>query len=314
MCGSAPSAPQLPQYPNMSPGQQQIVGQQGGVNSTYGNIVQGTGAQLGQNTNILQQLSGLFNPDGSLNQNALTSLQQSTGQSNAAAGAAGQSALGSAGSQYGPGGALAATSSAYTNALQNGAPANQSLQYQQNQSFLAMQQQAAQQGINITGTNFSNAVSNSSSGQKLISNFQQNANMQNQNYNLGYVGQLAGNMGQLGNTAAQTASTGQGLSSYSQQNPLSMISNSITQGMGALSPLLQAYGSSLSSAYQPLYQQQIGPYQQQMAQSQANYQGAMGQYNATENQLMGWGQLAGQGAGALTSAAGQAGGFGALFA
>lgn len=285
MCGSAPSAPQLPQYPSLTPEQQTNLGQQAGISSQFGSTIQGVSGQLGNNQSILQQISGLFNSDGSVNQSALASLQQQSNASSQQAGAVGQSALGSAANQYGVGGGLAATQSAYTNALQNGAPANQQLQFQQNQSFQQLQEQAAQQGIPITGTNFSNAVSNSSAGQKLIQNFQQNANIQNQNYNLGYVNQLAGNMGQLSSAASNTAATGQGLSSYATQTPLNYLQSSVTNGKSALAPLLASYQNQLSSAYSPLYQQQIGPYQQQIAQGQANYQAGLNQYSGFQGML-----------------------------
>jgi hypothetical protein len=282
MCGSAPSAPQLPAYPDLTSAQQQNLGQQGGVSGQFGNVIQGVSGQLGNNQNILQQISGLFNSDGSINQNAVTQLQQMAGNQTGAAGQAGQSALSGLGSTQS---ALGATSSAYQNALQGNVPQNQQLQFQQNQSFQQMQEQAAQQGIKITGTGFNDAVSDSTAGQKLIQNFQQNANIQNQNYALGYTQQLAGNMGQLAGAGQTQAATGQGLSTYSQMTPLTYLGQSITGGQSALSPLLSSYQNQLSSAYSPLYQQQIGPYQDATAQAYANYQGAMGQYNGF-NQLL----------------------------
>ena len=294
MCGSAPSAPQLPQYPGMTSGQTNITNQQTQALGTQQNMIQGVQGQLGNNQNILQMISGLFNQDGTINQNALTQLQQQSQASTQTAGQAGQAQLaGMAGTQ----GAENATSSAYTNALQNGAPANQQIAYQQNQNFLQMQQQAAQQGITINGTNWANAVSDSSAGQKLLQNMQQNNNIQNQNYNLGYVGQLAGNMGQLQNTAASQSATGQSLGNYATQTPLNYLQSSITNGPSALSPLLSSYQQNLSSAYQPQLTQQQGPYSQALQQAQANYSGAMGQYSGSQNQMMGWGQLGGQLAG-----------------
>jgi hypothetical protein len=295
MCGSAPSAPQLPAYPSLTPDQQTNLGQQARVSGQFGSVIQGTAGQLNANQNILQQISGLFNSDGTINQNAVAQLQQMAGGQTSAAGAAGQQALSGLG---GTNAALGATQQAYTSALQGNAPANQQLQYQQQQNFLAMQEQAAQQGIKITGTGFNDAVSDSTAGQKLIQNFQQNANIQNQNYQLGYLGQLGTNMGQLAGVGAQQANTGTGLSQYSQQTPLGYLGQSITGGQSALAPLLSQYQGQLSSAYQPLYMQQIGPYEQQMAQAQANYQGAMGQFNAGQNQMMGWANLGLQGLGA----------------
>ena len=149
MCGSAPSAPQLPQYPGMTAGETNITNQQTNALNTQGNMINTVSGQLSNNQNILQMISGLFNQDGTINQNALTQLQQQSQASTQTAGQAGQAQLaGMAGTQ----GAENATASAYTNALNNGAPANQQIAYQQNQNFLQMQQQAAQQGITINGT------------------------------------------------------------------------------------------------------------------------------------------------------------------
>ena len=306
MCGSAPNAPALPSYPGMSTGQQQIVGQQAGVNQQFGNIVGGASQQLGQNQNILQQISGLFNSDGSLNQNAIAQLQQQSGQSTQSAGQAGQAALGGlSGTQ----GSLAATNTAYQNALQGNVPQNQQLAFQQNQSFQQMQEQAAQQGIPISGTNFSNAVSNSTAGQKLIQNFQQNANIQNQQYALGYTNTLAGNMGQLSSAQSQQAGTGTSLGNYAIQTPLNYLGQSISQGQSALSPLLQAYGSALTSSYNPLYTQQNNQYMAQVGQVQGQYQGDMNQYNAQNQQLYGGIGLAGQAAGTGLGVASMLGAF-----
>ena len=291
MCGSAPSAPQLPQYPDLTGAQQTNLGQQAGAAQMGSNMLGTVSGQLGNNQQILQMISGLFKQDGSIDQTALTNLQQMAKQSFQTAGTQGQGTLAGIG---GTNAALGATQQAYTNALSGNAPANQQLAYTQQRNFNMMKQQAAQQGIKISGDSWENAISDSSAGQKLIQNYQQNSNIQNQQYQLGYLGQLGTNMGQLSGVGAQQASTGMGLSNYAQQTPLNYVGQSISGGQAALSPLLSSYQNQLSSAYQPLYMQQIGPYQQQMAQAQANYQGAMGQYNANQNQIMGWAQLGGQ--------------------
>jgi len=294
MCGSAPSAPVLPQYPDLTPQEQTNLGQQATAAGMGSNMLSTVSGQLGNNQQILQMISGLFNSDGTVNQNALAQLQQSAKQATTAAGTQGQAALGGVG---GATSALGATAQAYQNALQGNVPQNQQLAFTQNQNFQAMKEQAAQQGIQINGDSWASATSNSTAGQRLIQNMQQNNNIQNQQYALGYTQQLAGNMGQIAGAGATQAGTGMGLSQYSQQTPLGYVGQSITGGQSALSPLLSNYQQQLSSAYQPLYMQQIGPYQQQMAQAQANYQAAMNQYNAGQNQMMGWANLGMQGLG-----------------
>lgn len=299
MCNSAPSAPQLPAYPDLTPEQQQILSQLQGSNAQMGNVVQGVSGQLQGNQQLLQGASGLFNPDGTINQDALAALQSQTGKSVSTAGGAGNTALDYLNTLYGTGGALGATQNAYTNALAGNVPANKQLEFTQQQNFQQVKEAAAQRGIRIDGDNWQTATSNSTAGQKMIQNYQQNANIQNQNYQLGYVNQLAGNMGQLSGVGAQTANTGLGLAGYATQTPLGLGQQSITSGMGALTPYLQSYQTGLSNLYQPYYMQQIGPYQQQMAQAQANYQADMQQYQANQGMLGGIGSLAGMGIGAF---------------
>ena len=311
MCGSPPDAPQLPQYPNLTSAEQTNLGQQASAANQAGSVIQGLSGQLGNNQNILQQISGLFNSDGTVNQNALKQLQQSAAQSTQAAGQQGQAALSGL---TGTNNALGETESAYTNALTNGAPVNQQLQFTQNQNFQALKEQAAQQGIQINGDNWANASSNSTAGQKLLQNTQQNNNIQNQQYQFGYINQLAGNAGQLANTASTQANTGTSLGQYAQQTPLNYAQSSVTNGQSALFPFLTNYQNQLMSGYQPLYQQQLGPYQQQMAQQQANYQAGLQQYNAGQSQMMGWANLglSALGTGAKVASMYQGGGSGAL--
>lgn len=287
----APGAPTLPQYPGMSPQEIQLLQQQQQASQQMQGVVGGVQGQLGGNQNILQQISGLFNKDGTINQNAVAQLQQVAGQSTQTAGAQGQAALaGLGGTQQ----ALQATQQAYSQALQGNVPANQQLQYTQQQNFQAMKEQAAQQGIDIQGDNWQNAVSNSTAGQKLIQNYQQNSNIQNQQYQLGYLGQLGTNMGQIAGVGQTQANTGTGLGQYSQQTPLGYLGQSITGGQGALAPLLTSYQQGLSNQYQPYYMQQLGPYAQQMAQAQATYQAQQNQYQGQQNLLGGVLNLGGQ--------------------
>lgn len=299
MCGSAPSAPTLPQYPNLTPEQQSILGQWQSSINQQGAINQGVAGQLQGNQAVLQQLSGLINPDGSINQNALATLQQQSQQSLQSQGQAGNAALAYLNNLYGTGGAVQAQTQAYQDALAGNVPANKQMEFQQTQSWNQLKEQAAQRGIQIQGDNWNSATSNSTAGQKLIQNFAQNAGIQNQNYQLGFLNTAGQNLAALSGVGAQTASTGMGLSQNPMATQTGLLGQSISQGMGALTPYLQNYQTGLSNIYQPYYMQQIGPYQQQMAQAQANYQAQLQQYQANQGMLGGIGSLAGMGIGAL---------------
>lgn len=289
MCGpKPPSAPQLPQYPGLTPEEQNILTKQGMSLDQFNQIIQAGGAGLQQNQDLLKGMSGLYNPDGSINQTSLANLQQRTQQAIQTQGQSGQSALNYLQNLYGAGGALPATQTAYTNALAGNVPANQQLEYSQGENFNAMKENAAQRGINITGDSWKNAVSDSTAGQKLIQNYQQNSNIQNQNYQLGYVNQLAGNMGQLSGVGAQTGASGMSLAQGAANQPIGYAGQAMSQGPLSLTPYLSQYQQGLNQFYQPYYMQQVGPYQQQMAQQQANYQAGMNSSNFFNNQNMGW--------------------------
>lgn len=287
---SMPGAPQLPQFPQFSQQEQNILNNLNQSVGQQNTVTQGVGTQLGQNQQILQLVSGLFNPDGSINQNAIANLQQYVQGTNQQAGAAGSTALSAL---SGNNQALAATQSQYINALNGNVPANQQLQYTTQQNFNQMKEQAAQQGIQINGDNWNAATSNSTAGQKLLQDFQQNANIQNQNYQLGYLGQLSGNMGQIAGAGATQANTGLGLSGYAQQNPLNYLNQSISGGMGALTPYLTSYQSSLGNQFTPYWNQTMGIYGQQTAQQQADYQAALQKVQANQSFLNGIGSIAG---------------------
>jgi hypothetical protein len=296
MCGSPPSAPQLPSYPGLTPDETNILSQQGLSLQQFNAIINGGQSQLTQNQNILQGISGLYNPDGSINQTALSSLQQRTSQAMTTQSGAGQSMLNSVASMYGAGGVGTQMGQVFSNALQGNVPTNQALQYQNTQNFAAMKEQAAQQGIIINGDDWNSATSDSTAGQKLIQNFSQNASIAQNNYSLGFLQTAGQNMQALTGTASTLANTGSAMTQGAANYPLGLVSNAISQGPMALSPLLSQYQTGLQNYYQPYYMQQVGPYQQQMAQQQMNYTAGLNQYNASQNQMMGWANLAANGA------------------
>jgi hypothetical protein len=334
----APGAPQLPQYPGMSPQEVAILQQQGSGLNQLGGVVGSVSGQLGNNQNILQMISGLFNSDGTINQTALGSLQKQAQQNVQGQQQVGQGALGYLNNYFGSQnplpqaphvqtdtgalGTLQAAEGSYQNALAGKIPVNQQLQFQQTQNFNAMKEQAAQQGIEIQGDDWQSATSKSTAGQKLIQNYQQNSNIQNQQYQLGYMGQLGSQIPGLSSAFSgqqqiplqqqDQALQGYGLGLQGQgqglnaamgtagygtnalQQPLGYLGQSITGGQGALAPMLQQYNQMASSMYQPYYMQQQGPYQQQMAQAQAGYQAQQNQYQGQQNMLGGIMNLGGK--------------------
>lgn len=177
----------------------------------------------------------------------------------------------------------------YQNALQGKIAPNQMLEQQKAKAWQQAVQQAAQQGIRISGNSPESAVSQSTAGNQFISDFNKTWGALEQNYNLGQQ--------QLGMNAQQQA--------LAQQN--AQYQNTMA-GYGQL-------GNQATQLYQPYQQQQLGPWQVATQQALSNTdianQNAM---NAYQQQLMQLGlnynnQLAGyQNSMGLLSGATQLGG------
>jgi hypothetical protein len=300
MCGSAPDAPTLPQFPGLSSEETAILQKEGLSLDQFDKIIQGTGTSLEQNKNVLQQISGLYDAQGNLDQNALADLKSRTqGQLTQAQGV-GSSALGYLQNYFGGSGGATGTpgsagvaqvqSDTYKAALEGTGAVNAATTQQQQRDFIALKDSLSQRGIMVTGDSIQNATSDSTAGQRAIQLLQQNQTAQNSSERLGYIqtlgGQVAGTVGQ-----AQGSSTA-GVNAANTQ--LGYVNNAATTSATTMAPLLSQYQSNLNQYYQPYQTQQLGAYQQQLDQANMNYTAGLNQYNATQNQIMGWGQIGAQ--------------------
>jgi len=198
----------------------------------------------------------------------------------------------------------------YKNALQGKIAPNQALAQQKERDWQQTVEQAAQQGIRLSGKTPESAVSQSTAGNQIIQDFAKRYGALEQNYNLGQQ--------QFGLNAQQQG-LGQVNSQY--QNTLA--------GYGQLAGQAQ-------QLYQPYQQQQLGPwqvqtnqalsdtdianqnamnaYQQRLMQLGLNYNDALAGYQNKMGMVSGGMQLAGMGLGAAfggpmgAMAGGQAGG------
>lgn len=183
----------------------------------------------------------------------------------------------------------------YQNALQGKIAPNQMIEQQKAKAWQQMVQNAAGQGIRISGDSPAGAVSQSTAGNQAISDFNKTWAATEQNYNLGQQ--------QIG-LQAQQAGLGQQNSQY--QNTMA--------GYGQL-------GSQAQQLYQPYQQQQLGPWQvqtqqaltntdianqnamnawqQQMQQLGLNYNSQLAGYQNRMGMVSGGLQLAGMGIGAF---------------
>jgi len=197
----------------------------------------------------------------------------------------------------------------YQNALQGKIPENQALAQQKARDWQATVQQAAQQGIRLSGKSPESAVSQSTAGNQIIQDFTKRYGVLEQQYNLGQQ--------QFGLQAQQ-----QGLGQVNQQYQNTL------GGYGQLAGQAQ-------QLYQPYQQQQLGQYgvntqqaitnadiqnqnlmnayQQRLQQLGLNYNNSMAGYQNSMGLLSGGLQLAGTIGGAAlagpwgAAAGGQAG-------
>ena len=286
MCGSAPAAPQLPKYPGLSQDEQAILQKEGLSLDQFNQLIQGTGTSLSQNKNVLQQISGLYDAQGNLDQTALADLKERTqGQLTQAQGV-GSAALGYLQNYFGTGGGAGTTGVAQTQAdvykaaLEGTGAVNEATKQQQQRDFIALKDSLAQRGIMVNGDSPATAVSDSTAGQRAIQLFQQNVAAQNSNERLGYISTLGGQV-------AGTVGQAQGAAGYGQaatNTQLGYVSNAATSSASTMTPMLSQYETQMGQYYQPYYMQQQGPYQQEMAQAQVNYQAGMNQFNNLQNQ------------------------------
>src|SRR5205823_2641062 len=129
-------SPQLPNYPGMTPQEQQLLQQQQGY--------------LQQ----LQQLVGSYGNNPYLQQSQQANSQALTN---------------------------------YQNALSGNIPQNQMIEQQKAREWAQTMQQAAQQGIRISGNSPESAVSQSTAGNQIIQDFTKRYGALEQNYNLGQI-------------------------------------------------------------------------------------------------------------------------------
>lgn len=182
----------------------------------------------------------------------------------------------------------------YQNALQGNIPKNQMIEQQKALDWAQTVQQAAQQGIRISGDSPENAVSQSTAGNQIIQDFTKRYGALEQNYNLGQQ--------QLGMQA--------------QQSGMGLLQQNLATQTGAYGQL----ANQATQLYQPYQQQQLGPWQvatnqamtnadianqnamnqwqQQMAQAGLNYNNALGSWQGKMGLVSGALQLGGTAIGA----------------
>jgi hypothetical protein len=261
MCGSS-SIPKVPGFtPEETMSQQKqldLLNQQEAISKQQGTILKQQETLAGQGQNVSQVISRLFNPDGTINQQAL---QDFSGQLQARQGLEGQ--IAQRGLGFLAGGPLDPVAQAeqdlYLRALAGTEPTTEGLKAQKKREFEQFKQAAGQRGIRITGDTPETASSSSTAGIRLLSEFNQRFNLasETERQNLrGFLGgQTLGREGQQFNQALQLT----GFNPLQQQlgafdaatRGFIPILGGISQGLGGISQGLggisQGYGAYAQS-------------------------------------------------------------------
>lgn len=192
----------------------------------------------------------------------------------------------------------------YQNSLTGNIPQNQMLEQQKQEAWNQMVQNAAQQGIRISGDSPQSAVSQSTAGNQQIADFNKSWAAQEQNYNLGQ--QQIGLQAQQAGNAQANSQVQNTLSGY---NTLSGINTQLQQPYQQQT--LGQFGVATNQALQNTNvsnQNLLNAYQQQTGQTLANYNNSLAGYNSNMGLLQSGLGLAGQLVGAAATGGSSAGG------
>lgn len=264
-----------PSVPGLSGEERALLQKQGTSLDQFNSILQGATGDATNTQNILQSLSGLYNPDGSINQQALASLQQRvqqqqtidqglSGQANQALGGIfDQGQLGTLSDQAG-----VQEAQNYLTALSGPGSVSEAQKQAEAEQFRKLTEAAGQRGIRITGNDLFTATSDSTSGNQLLSQLRKEAQLGRETYRNNELNRLQqANMQRLGfglNRQGQTYDIAQGLRQDPAAQQLGYATNATTMGPASLLGSYQGLSQSYGAAAQPYQQQRYLQYQGQL--------------------------------------------------
>lgn len=288
---SAPAAPVLPPYPGLSDEEKSILQKQGVSLDQLNSIIQGGASDLAQNQGVLKQLSGLYDENGNLNQDAVSSLKTRVQGEMGQRTQLGQQALGLLSSFFDQSGDQTQTdinnleSTRYLNALKGNLPVSEGLTQQQQKDFELLKESAGQRGIRIEGDSPEAATSESTAGSKMISEFNKRYDLAKANERQSAITQGAGqNLARLGlldtqkYTALDFASNLAGNAGAGTNAQLGFLGGANASSPATLAPLIENYSTSLGALAQPYAEQRLGAYNQATNQVNASYSAAYNNY------------------------------------
>lgn len=271
-----------PDVPGLSAEERDLLQKQGVTLDQMNQILSGERSQIEQNRSLLQQFSGLYNSDGSINDQAVSSLRGKIMETQALQEGISIDALKYLKGIFQPTAYQQQSNQVaqqeldrYQNALTGNIPLTAAQKQQEQKQFELLKEQAGQRGIKIDGNDIFSATSESTAGNQLLSNLRQDTNVQRQQLSESELSRgYAANTGRLGlglSQQGQLAGIAQSNITQPGSSQLNFLQNSFSQTPASL---LSGY-SNLSSQYQS----SLDPYQ---SQRYLGFQNSLAQYGAQQ--------------------------------
>lgn len=301
-----------PGVPALSQQELDLLQNQGVTLDQFNSILQSSTKTAEANQGINQTLSGLYNPDGSVNQAAVQALQGKLQAQQGTNEQIGQNAnqqllnifdqgqLGTLSDQAG-----VAEAQNYLNALNTQSSPTEAQKQDEAERFRKLSEAAGQRGIRIAGNDLFTASSDSTAGNQLLSQLRQEAQLSRETQRNNDLTRLQqANMQRLGfglQRQGQTATLASSMQYDPSARPIGFAQNAQSVGPQSLLGHYQNLSSSLGAATQPYQQQRY-----------LQFQGDLQNYaNKQERKKAIGGLIGGVGGGIIGGMAGQPGlGFG----
>lgn len=276
-----------PDVPQLSGEERALLQKQGVTLDQFNSILSSENVNAQQNQALLKGISGLYNPDGTINQEALSSLRQRTLAQQTQQEALGQQGLNYLQGVFGSseldnvsGQAGLEEANQYLRALQGTEPLSAALSQQEADRFKKLTESAGQRGIRITGNDLFTATSDSTAGNQLLSQLRKEAQFNRETQRENALNRLqSANMARLGfglQNRGQLADIATGTQYAPGQTSLGYMQSASQMGPASLLGSYQGLASSYGQATQPYQQQRYLQYQgglQNAANRQSRAQG-----------------------------------------
>lgn len=279
----------MPGYPGLTPQEAKILNEQKMTVDQLHEMVTGDVKNVQANRKILEGVTGLFDDQGNINQDALKSLQTRVQGQMQQRDVIGQKALDYMGSFFDTSAGpmeteiTKAAQSRYLRALKGDLPVSQALDTQFDKQFQDFKEAAGARGIKIEGDSFKTATSESTAGIRMIGEMQKNYNLAVEQERQTELSTGANTLGMLQNINVSNlnAATSVGY----QPAALGALQQAGTMG-ASLTPELTSLSSAQGGILGFLRGDTMGAYNAQVQQQMAEYQ-------AKQQQMQGIGSLVG---------------------